>query len=139
MTIHHVASLALAGACAATLAAAATKTESQVVAKGGLVFTRYCVSCHGTSGRGDGPLAGDLRVAVPDLTLLAANNSGRYPAERVQRIVQGEEHLRGHGSSDMPAWGDVFKKTRGIEAATPQEAIRNLVEYMRSIQRQQPK
>jgi mono/diheme cytochrome c family protein len=138
MTMHHLASLALASACFATSCTTPKKTDGPDATKGGLVFTRYCVSCHGASGRGDGPLAGDLRVAVPDLTLLAARNSGRYPAERVQRVVAGEEHLPGHRSSDMPAWGEVFKKTQGIEASTPQEAIRNLTEYIRSIQ-QQPK
>jgi mono/diheme cytochrome c family protein len=120
-------------------AAAATKATERALDKGKTVYLRYCVSCHGPSARGDGPLADDLRVAVPDLTTLAVRNSGHYPAERVQRIIESGEPLRGHGTPDMPAWGDAFKKTAGIEAPTPREAIRNLTEYIRSLQRKEGK
>ncbi len=118
---------------------AQTKPEPQAVAKGAIVYARYCVSCHGKTGRGDGPVAGDLRVTVPDLTTLAARSSGRYPSERVQRVIESGEPLRGHGTPDMPAWGDAFKRTEGIEARTPKEAIRNLTQYLWSLQREAPK
>ena len=36
---------------------------------------------------GNGPLASDLRVPVPDLTTVAARNGGKFPAERVQKII----------------------------------------------------
>ncbi len=57
-------------------------------AKGAVVYVRYCVSCHGKDARGDGPLAADLRVPVPDMTTLAARNGGRFPEERVRRIIE---------------------------------------------------
>jgi hypothetical protein len=49
--------------------------------------------------------------------------------EKVDLIV------RGHGTADMPAWGDAFKKTKGTETKTVEDAIRNLAEYLRSLQR----
>ena len=126
-----VALLVAAVAAAQTVA----KPDAAAAAKGATVYVRYCVSCHGTGARGDGPLAADLRVPVPDMTTLAARSGGRFPEARVERIIQSGEVLRGHGSADMPAWGDAFKRTEGTGAATPQEAIRNLTHYLWSLQR----
>jgi mono/diheme cytochrome c family protein len=123
----------------ATAAWPEAKPEAQAMAKGKLVYARYCVACHGPEGRGNGPLAKDLSVPVPDLTTLATRASGQFPFDRVQRVIELGEPLKGHGSSDMPAWGDAFKRTKGIEAATPKEAIRNVSLYLSSIQRQPEK
>jgi len=112
------------------------KYDAGAAAKGAVVYVRYCVSCHGAGARGDGPLAGDLRVPVPDVTTLAARSGGRFPEARVRRIISGGEVLHGHGTADMPAWGDAFKKTEGTDARTPQEAIRNLTHYLWSLQRE---
>ena len=135
-------SLALVAAPVALLAAAAVaeaqvpaKHDAAAAAKGAIVYVRYCVSCHGKGARGDGPLAADLRVAVPDMTTLAARSGGSFPEARVQRIIQSGEALRGHGTPDMPAWGDAFRKTEGTDARTPDEAIRNLTHYLWSLQR----
>jgi len=99
------------------------------------VYVRYCVSCHGSEARGDGPLAQDLKPPVPDLTTLASRHSGQFPFERVERVIELGEPMRGHGTSEMPAWGEAFKRTKGIEAPTPKQAIRNLTQYLWSIQR----
>jgi mono/diheme cytochrome c family protein len=116
-------------------ALAQAKHDPAAAAKGAVVYVRYCVSCHGPGARGDGPLAADLRVPVPDMTTLAARNGDRFPEARVERIIRSGELLRGHGTADMPAWGDAFKRTEGTGASTPQEAIRNLTQYLWSLQR----
>lgn len=116
-------------------APAQTQYDTAAAAKGAVVYVRYCVSCHGKDARGNGPLAADLRVPVPDVTTLAARSGGRFPEDRVRRIIESGETLRGHGTADMPAWGDAFKKTGGTDARTPQEAIRNLTHYLWSLQR----
>ena len=125
----------LLAALAAVPAQAQTKPDASAAAKGAVVYVRYCVSCHGKDARGDGPLAADLRVPVPDMTTLSSRNGGRFPEERVRRIIESGEVLRGHGTPDMPAWGDAFRKTEGTDARTPQEAIRNLTQYLWSLQR----
>jgi mono/diheme cytochrome c family protein len=125
----------LVAALAAAPARAQAKHDPDAAAKGAVVYVRYCVSCHGKDARGDGPLAADLRVAVPDMTTLSSRNGGRFPEERVRRIIQSGEALRGHGTPDMPAWGDAFKRTEGTDARTPDEAIRNLTHYLWSLQR----
>lgn len=109
--------------------------DAAAAAKGRITYGRYCVSCHGKAGQGDGPLANDLRVPVPDLTTLAARNGGQFPSDRVTRIISIGEPLKGHGTPDMPAWGDAFKKTGGTGAPTAEVAIRNLAQYLASIQR----
>ena len=125
----------LLAALAAVPAQAQTKPDPSAAAKGAVVYVRYCVSCHGKDARGDGPLAADLRVKVPDMTTLSARNGGRFPEERVRRIIESGEVLRGHGTPDMPAWGDAFRKTEGTGRRTPQEAIGNLTQYLWSLQR----
>jgi mono/diheme cytochrome c family protein len=114
---------------------AAERPDAGSLAKGELAYVRYCVSCHGKTGLGDGPLAADLRIPVPDLTTLASRSGGTYPYDRVVRIIARGDAVRGHGTEDMPAWGDAFKKTRGTEARTIEDAIRNLAEHLRSLQR----
>ena len=111
------------------------KPDGAAAARGAVVYVRFCVSCHGPEARGDGPLAADLRVPVPDITTLASRNGGRFPEARVRRIVESGEPLRGHGTPDMPAWGDAFKKTAGTDTRSPKEAIRNLTHYLWSLQR----
>jgi mono/diheme cytochrome c family protein len=115
-------------------AAADAKLDAAAATKGQLTFVRYCVSCHGPSARGDGPLASELRVPVPDLTTLVTRSGGKYPYERVVRIIENGEVVRAHGTPDMPAWGDAFKGTKGTEEATVSAAIRNLNHYLWSVQ-----
>jgi mono/diheme cytochrome c family protein len=118
----------------ASMWAADTASDAAAAAKGRVTYGRYCVSCHGPQAKGDGPLARDLRVSVPDLTTLAQRNGGKFPNDRVVQVIQGGETVRGHGTADMPAWGDVFKKTKGTGEATVDAAIRNLSQYLRTLQ-----
>ena len=126
---------AVVGLLLAVDAQAAEKPDAAAAAKGQITYVRYCVACHGKAARGDGGLAGDLRVPVPDLTTLAARSGGQYPYDRVARIISSGEVLKGHGNADMPAWGDVFKKTKGIEAPSADAAIGNLAHYLWTLQR----
>jgi mono/diheme cytochrome c family protein len=114
--------------------ATVTAPDQGTVAKGQITYERYCVSCHGKTGHGDGPLAKELRVPVPDLTLLTRRAGGTYPASRVFTVISKGSEVRAHGTDDMPAWGTAFNRTDGAEAGVD-EAIRNLVAYLGSIQR----
>jgi mono/diheme cytochrome c family protein len=129
-----VACLGTAGALALRASAEQMKPDKQAAAKGRITFQRYCVSCHGPEAKGDGPLAKDLRVSVPDLTTLTTRNGGTYPFDRVVRIVTKGSEVRGHGTDDMPAWGTAFRRTEGTGTLVD-EAIRNLTQYLWSVQR----
>jgi mono/diheme cytochrome c family protein len=102
---------------------------------GSYAYRTYCASCHGTDGKGDGPLAENLRFHPPDLSLLAKRNGGDYPVEKVHRIVDGRKPLPGHGGPDMPIWGDAFRNAEtGYDDAKVREKIRSVVDYLRTLQ-----
>jgi mono/diheme cytochrome c family protein len=75
---------------------------------GRIQYAASCAQCHGPDGRGDGPIAGTLRVAPPDLTGLARANGGVFPFSRVYAVIETGGGVSAHGSSEMPAWGDRF-------------------------------
>lgn len=72
---------------------------------GAELFGRFCASCHGSRGFGDGPVAPSLKVMIPDLTELSKRSGGKFPAERVREIVDGRAVLPAHGTRLMPVWG----------------------------------
>jgi mono/diheme cytochrome c family protein len=102
---------------------------------GAALYRAHCASCHGTSGRGDGPVAEFLKVPPADLTQIASHDRGAFPAAQVQRVIDGRQLVRTHGDAKMPVWGDVFSQslTHEDEAAVRQK-IEALVNYLRSIQ-----
>lgn len=126
----------LAGVFVVALAAAATRPDvATVTDSGGETFRTYCAVCHGPGGRGDGPLADDLRVRPTDLALIASRNSGRYPEEKVRRSIDGRSLVKGHGGSDMPVWGDAFRRASdGYSEEKVKEKIDGLVEHLRQMQ-----
>ncbi len=101
--------------------------------EGADLFPAYCASCHGKDGRGHGPAAPALKATVPDLTVIAANNGGKFPEARVRRIIIGEGMIASHGSREMPVWGPIFSQ---VEADVDRGPVRvqNLVKYLESIQ-----
>jgi len=102
-------------------------------ARGENAFKAYCVSCHGQAARGDGPLAKELKVRPPDLTLIASRNGGEFPVGQVAKRIDGREPVKGHGSKDMPAWGEAFQITDGSEGA--KQKVNEVAHYLWSIQR----
>jgi mono/diheme cytochrome c family protein len=102
---------------------------------GGALFKTYCAVCHGKTAKGDGPLADDLRVRPPDLTLLAKRNKGTFDADQVHRIIDGREPIKGHGGPDMPVWGDAFKRSReGFSEKAVKARIDAIVDHLESVQ-----
>jgi mono/diheme cytochrome c family protein len=97
------------------------------------LFKAHCASCHGSSGRGDGPAAASFTVPPIDLTQLAKANGGIFVADRIERAVDGRGS-KAHGSIEMPVWGDVFKRRHGLEDDAVKARIEAIVRYLRSIQ-----
>lgn len=129
--------LAFAGMGADLAARVQQTVEAPLVSESGAaLFKTYCATCHGKSGKGDGPLSQHLRSLPPDLTLLARRAGGKFDAEKVYRIIDGRRPVAGHGGADMPVWGDAFQRTgygRGTEDAV-RARIQAIVEHLRSIQ-----
>ncbi len=99
------------------------------------LYREYCASCHGVDAKGNGPAAPALKTKPPDLTVLAKNNDGRFPEDRVRKTIMGDDPLvlAAHGSREMPIWGPVFRQ---IEEDVDRGPVRlaNLVKYLKSIQ-----
>jgi mono/diheme cytochrome c family protein len=102
---------------------------------GSYLFRTYCASCHGTSARGDGPLADSLRRRPPDLTQIAKRNKDVFPGDLVHQIIDGRQKVRGHGGPDMPVWGDAFARSaEGGSEEVVRARIGDLVKYLEGIQ-----
>ena len=98
------------------------------------IFRYYCATCHGRDGRGNGPIAAELKTKPANLTRLAAGNGGQFPLARVKAfITQGPPDAPSHGSSDMPVWGPIFRSLEPSDTMV-QTRIDNVVAYINSIQ-----
>ena len=72
-------------------------------------FESNCASCHGLSGKGDGPLSQIYVTKPTDLTTLAKRNDGVFPAKRVYEIIDGRQEVKVHGPRSMPVWGQDYR------------------------------
>jgi mono/diheme cytochrome c family protein len=129
--------LALAAGLAAIPASGVGQGEQSPTygVAGSYTYRTYCATCHGEKGKGDGPLAESLRFHPPDLTQMAKENGGDYPADVARRIVDGREPIAGRGGPDMPVWGDAFKNSEtGFDDEKVREKIEAVVEHLRRLQ-----
>ena len=134
-------SAALAAAASTPATAPAQETSEALLSgmDGGSLFKSYCGSCHGKEAKGDGALAENLRVRPADLTTIARHAGGKFDADKVHRIVDGRVPVKGHGDSDMPVWGDAFKRSgESYSEAAVKARIDAIVEYLKSIQASAP-
>ncbi|MEM7645016.1 MAG: cytochrome c [Pseudomonadota bacterium] len=105
-------------------ASPAAAQDAALVAEGGRLFAAHCAACHGVEGRGDGPMADVLAVAVPDLTALTARAGGTFPHFDVVAKIDGRDPVVSHGAT-MPVWGPVFDGVEGafVRAETGQPIV----------------
>jgi mono/diheme cytochrome c family protein len=130
--------LVLAALLSAPLVLQASDLNPFLDYNGDQLFQRFCASCHGPQGYGDGPVAPSLKVLIPDLTELTKRAGGRFPADRVHEIIDGRAVLTAHGTRPMPVWGYELEAQVPPDQsgrAVAQGLIDRLVEHLRSIQR----
>lgn len=105
---------------------------------GKALYERFCAACHGIQGAGDGPVADSLKVEVPDLRLLSRRAGGKFPRDRVIRIIDGRHIIGAHGTRTMPIWGEDLSRLEpgdpNAERAT-QIVIERLTDYLEQLQR----
>ncbi|MFK7815185.1 MAG: cytochrome c [Gammaproteobacteria bacterium] len=99
---------------------------------GKLEYYRFCATCHGDDGKGDGPKAIQLSATPTNLTLLSKINGGTFPETAVYNIIDGRKVADYHGQ-EMPIWGEHLKEIEGNEEVVD-ERIGNLIEYLKNIQ-----
>ncbi len=108
-------------------------------------YLESCASCHGVTGRGDGPIARTLARPPSDLTKLSETNKGVFPFARVYDVIDGRDGVAIDGTRDMPVWGEVYRRDlnsrlpRGsmhkvLTEAIVRERILGLIEYISTLQ-----
>jgi cytochrome c553 len=93
-------------------------------------YVNLCASCHGMSGKGDGPVAPYLTQKPADLTKLAEGAAGGFSSERVYAVIDGRRDIRVHGTREMPVWG----LASGVSPALYRARTRAIVDYLRTLQ-----
>jgi hypothetical protein len=81
---------------------------------GRIQYEVTCAPCHGLKGKGDGPMKSQLVSKLPDLTVLARNNNGVFPFDKVYQIIDGRREIPAHGTREMPVWGRAFNLSSSI-------------------------
>ena len=79
--------------------------------EGRRLYVSYCLLCHGTDGKGGGPLAKAMEISPADLTTTVRSRSDTI----LKRIITGEgrQTITGRDrhnllSEAMPEWKDIF-------------------------------
>jgi mono/diheme cytochrome c family protein len=98
------------------------------------MYVNYCASCHGVTGKGDGPAAAALKMPPADLTLLSKNNNGKFPDTHIAAVLQFGAEIPSHGSPDMPVWGPILGKMDKANPEFKQLRISNLSRYLETLQ-----
>ncbi|WP_415184916.1 c-type cytochrome [Phaeovulum sp.] len=100
-------------------------------------YADFCAVCHGVSGKGDGAIAADMGLKPADLTVLAADNGGKFPKARVMSQIWG--YTETTPSANMPAFGALldsrtvlYDSGDGIATPTPLRLVQ-LSEYVESL------
>jgi mono/diheme cytochrome c family protein len=131
------AALLIFAAGAAAQSKAVTGQDSippNFVPTGKVMFKQYCAACHGMDAKGHGPARSALKVPAADLTTLAKRHGGEFPADLVTNILRFGPGVAAHGSSDMPTWGGIFQYMDNYNQAAVQKRIKNLCDYLISLQ-----
>ena len=121
----------------ATLASA---QEQEVIDAGKREFQRSCASCHGADARGNGPVVNVLNVEPADLTQMKKKHGGTFLFWQTYDTISGrgeEVAIRGHGTREMPIWGDRFRLEPGASeqyALGVRGRLLSLVHCLQSIQ-----
>lgn len=112
----------------------ADKNTMVVPLEGAALFREYCATCHGVDATGNGPAAGALQKAPPDLTRISQRNGGTFPRERVKNYISGEAYLVSHGSREMPIWGPIFRQA-DQDYELGEIRLHNVTVYVESLQK----
>jgi mono/diheme cytochrome c family protein len=124
--------LILAALVGLPLATSQDRPQKQDYNSGEYLYRTHCASCHGQTGRGDGPAASTFQKPLSDLATLSSRAGGQFPREEVTRTIDGRQKT--HIPGDMPAWGRVMQSLE-LDERVARQRIEAVVTYLESIQR----
>lgn len=127
---------------AVVIGAPAVHADDTTITLGRSTYSALCSVCHGDDAKGGGEVAELFMVKPPNLTTLAARAGGTFPWSETYDVITLGMEAPGHGTSEMPIWGDYFmadaledrgvNKTDALYIAAGR--ARSLTEYLESIQ-----
>lgn len=92
--------------------------------EGRRLYVSYCQLCHGTGGKGDGPLAMEMQISPADLTTTVRSRSDTILVKII--TGNGRQTITGRDrhnllSDAMPEWKDIFSESQ----------VKALIAYLR--------
>jgi len=97
------------------LSAPVISADPPLAYEGRKLYVSYCQLCHGTRGKGDGPLAKAMKIDPADLTTTVRSRSDTI----LKKIITGDgrQTITGRDrhnllSDAMPEWKDVFNESQ---------------------------
>lgn len=111
-----------------------TKPSHDDYNSGAYLYRVFCSSCHGETGRGNGPAADLTFPPAPDLTTLQRRNGGVFPRERVRAVLEGRGKVEGHGAPAMPDWPKVLGRVEGGDERVVDERLTALTAHLEVLQ-----
>ncbi|MBJ3763335.1 cytochrome c [Maribius pontilimi] len=119
------------------VAACQTTPRDDIVSSGRVLYQENCASCHGISGRGDGPLASSLSRRPTDLTAFTDLGEPLSSAQ-IMEVAHGGNRA-GRPGELMPAFDEIldgplvlFDSGDGIATPTPLPLVQ-IAEYVRTL------
>jgi hypothetical protein len=107
-------------------------TSAQDIEIGKMEYQSSCAACHGADAKGNGPVSKDLKTQPANLTVLAKNNNGVFPYDRVYQIIDGRDStIASHGTREMPVWGYRFGPPQAFRF---KHRIIAVINYLKSVQ-----
>lgn len=95
-------------------------------------YQASCASCHGIDAKGDGPVSKELKTPAADLTVLAKNNNGVFPYDRIYQMIDGRNStIASHGTREMPIWGYRFGP---VHAHAFKARVLAVIDYLKTVQ-----
>ncbi|KXB29310.1 hypothetical protein AT959_15170 [Dechloromonas denitrificans] len=94
-------------------AAGARSADGNSLELGRLEYLNSCAVCHGADGRGQTPMATQLKAEPANLRLLAKRNGGNFPTARAYEMIDGRLAVPAHGGREMPVWGQRYTSEAG--------------------------
>ena len=96
--------------------------------EGRRLYVSYCQLCHGTTGKGDGPLAKSMKISPADVTTTVRARSDTFLLKTI--TGKGRQTITGRDrhnllSKAMPEWQDIFSESQ----------LKSLIAYLRFLSR----
>ena len=98
-------------------------------AKGEVIYQKQCAHCHDS--RNIEETIADLGAVPPDLrTIVSRRGVAEFPVTEIAMIIDGRQEMSGHGTREMPVWGEIYSENDGLDEDQIQGRKAELIAYL---------